>query len=67
MYYFFLITGFQNTPRKGSRICADHEILLSPFIDDSGVSNANISDVDFNKEILPVRTVNEKETRQGKL
>ena len=63
----FVMLGCQNTPKKGSRYCADHENLSSPFIDESSfLSDGEVAHVDWKKEMLPVRVLNEKETRQGK-
>ncbi|CAB4006023.1 Hypothetical predicted protein [Paramuricea clavata] len=67
-----IVVGCQNTPKKGSRYCVEHENLSSPFIDDSCLltsekrSVAELPQIDLRKEILPVKIMNEKETRQGK-
>lgn len=63
--------GCQNTPGKSSRICAEHEDLACKFKDDSdkmtGEAKEMLPDVcSNNADILPVKILNDKQTRSGK-
>lgn len=53
----FVMLGCQNTPKKGSRYCIDEYSFLI---------DGEVAHIDWKKEMLPVRVLNEKETRQGK-
>ena len=68
MQYFFGL-GCQNTPGKKSRFCAEHEDSACSLRDDwSTMMGEPAVDVKRDEEIdvLPVKVLNERETRQRK-
>ncbi len=70
-FYIICILGCQNTPAKSSRFCSEHNNLASKFQDDSGlmIGNENCEEElesKFGEELLPMRILNDKKTRNGK-
>ncbi|CAB3997256.1 Hypothetical predicted protein [Paramuricea clavata] len=67
-----IVIGCQNTPSKSSRFCEEHKNLATQFKDDSSsipqcepttINDENIGDVG---DIMPVKVINHRETRQAK-
>ena len=70
-FYIICILGCQNTPAKSSRFCSEHNNLASKFQDDSGlmIGNENCEEElesKFGEELLPMKILNDKKTRNGK-
>ena len=66
---FQFMLGCQNTPAKASRFCNEHGNLASTFQDDSSLMNSEGTVDEGNcdpTEILPMKILNDKETRNGK-
>ncbi len=61
--------GCQNTPAKSSRFCNEHLDLASRVLDDSllmGDEKDKEEIEDCGDEVLPIRVLNDKKTRNGK-
>ncbi len=70
-FYIICILGCQNTPAKSSRFCSEHNNLASKFQDDSGLMIGNEKceeelESKFGEELLPMKILNDKKTRNGK-
>ncbi len=66
---FQFMLGCQNTPAKASRFCNEHGNLASTFQDDSSLmkSEGTVDEGNCDStEILPMKILNDKETRNGK-
>ncbi|XP_028417353.1 uncharacterized protein LOC114541746 [Dendronephthya gigantea] len=64
-----ILVGCQNTPGKKSRFCTEHENSACSLRDDSAVMMgepaSNVLKDEDTTDVLPMKIVNERQTRQG--
>lgn len=63
---FHFHIGCPNSPAKGVRKCEVHQQVACNFVDDDGDS-VGIKDAETDCDLLVIKILNEKTTRQGQL